>query len=565
MQSRQPAKLFCTLAQSLLLASNWIAGLSSPTPYDCPGCVDTIVGPAVRVGGPTCCLYDSPFVTIRVGDVLRGYSANQQSYLIAEVHGPDSTLNGSPNSSVFLSEPLETGLGRSSNDTDLDFCGSWLNGVLYEPETHITRGFYHEEWKCNYANHSFTNKSIAYAESRDDGLTFAKVGHPHNQIILPAPDNTTATHQTGEGDHGVARINDTYWLYFTEWDVPPGPLGMGVAVSTVSCGGKPLCWNKLLNRSFDSPGVGGNSDNLVNLTGTAVIAAEYRTVASSVRSNTPGTTLFAAVGSRREPFALKPRLSFSRNGIEWAGVPVPLLHTDSSNWTRDASSDDLIGYETIVAPDGGQLLQLYGSAPSSQEGTFLLFYTYLDPGATFQDRYLVMRNVTLRMDSSVEPAAFKARVALSLYRCDLPVSDSGMHGGTNTTKADWWATTAAMTLQPCQASDVTAPVVVTILTSDPTPDGVVGRPLVDCFFEAIGDHMVAVSHDECVGGGGRVLRTLGWVLADAGASNDTPRNTTALYRCYDNTTRNHAVSTSETCLNGSLGAPEFVLGYGFVE
>ena len=55
----------------------------------CPGCVDTVVGPATVVGGPTGDLYDSPFSAIRVAGVIRGYSANQVSELIAVVVGGD--------------------------------------------------------------------------------------------------------------------------------------------------------------------------------------------------------------------------------------------------------------------------------------------------------------------------------------------------------------------------------------------------------------------------------------------------------------------------------------------
>ncbi len=52
--------------------------------------------------------------------------------------------------------------------------------------------------QCDYARNSYTNKSIAYAESTDGGLNFTKAGHPQNQIILPPEGNTTTVHQTGE-------------------------------------------------------------------------------------------------------------------------------------------------------------------------------------------------------------------------------------------------------------------------------------------------------------------------------------------------------------------------------
>lgn len=51
-------------------------------------------------------------------------------------------------------------------------------------------------WFCAqspYRHHLFFYSST--------GRTFTKVGHPHNQIILPPPGNTTGQHDIGEGDH----------------------------------------------------------------------------------------------------------------------------------------------------------------------------------------------------------------------------------------------------------------------------------------------------------------------------------------------------------------------------
>ena len=74
-------------------------------------------------------------------------------------------------------------------------CFTWLR------VSGIVRGYYHQEWNCNYSDHSFTNKSVAYAESHDGGRSFQKPDYPSNSIILPPRGNTTSRHQTGEGDH----------------------------------------------------------------------------------------------------------------------------------------------------------------------------------------------------------------------------------------------------------------------------------------------------------------------------------------------------------------------------
>lgn len=63
---------------------------------------------------------------------------------------------------------VAVGLNRSATDpAALDHCGCWLQAVADLPadKPGVVRGFNHEEFKCDYAHNSYTNKSIAYAES----------------------------------------------------------------------------------------------------------------------------------------------------------------------------------------------------------------------------------------------------------------------------------------------------------------------------------------------------------------------------------------------------------------
>lgn len=91
--------------------------------------------------------YDSPFLAVQVpGYAVRGYSANQISYLVSSGSSVDA----------LLPEPQPLGLNRSSNPADRDFCGSWLNAALPDPRnSSIVHGWYHEEFRCDYQRNSY--------------------------------------------------------------------------------------------------------------------------------------------------------------------------------------------------------------------------------------------------------------------------------------------------------------------------------------------------------------------------------------------------------------------------
>lgn len=177
----------------------------------------------------------------------------------------------------------------------------WLQAVASLPKDPPGRvhGFYHEEYHCDYAHNLFTNKSIAYAESLDGGVSFTKTGWPHNQIIQPPPGNTTSTaargQQVGEGDHSVVVAEESPWLYlfFVEWDVLPGmPVRVGLARSDVASGGVPGSWMKFhcddaADCGFTTKGLGGESSALANITGSA----------ATWRDNHAGGGEYVAIGT----------------------------------------------------------------------------------------------------------------------------------------------------------------------------------------------------------------------------------------------------------------------------
>eukprot|EP00730_Choanoeca_flexa_P020071 TRINITY_DN9811_c0_g1_i2.p1 TRINITY_DN9811_c0_g1~~TRINITY_DN9811_c0_g1_i2.p1 ORF type:complete len:385 (+),score=49.37 TRINITY_DN9811_c0_g1_i2:20-1174(+) len=291
-----------------------------------------------QVGKPTNTNYDSPYAACNVSGIVRGYSGNQISYLVAE----GATAN------AWLPQPLPINLSRG---TGYDTCGEWLNAVVWDEEAGIVRGYYHQEWNCHYSDNSFTNKSVAYAESHDGGRTFIKPGYPNNTIILPPRGNTTRQHQTGQGDHTVVVKGDYMYLYFLDWDGYQHTR-VSVARATRASGGVPGSWWKWYKGNFSQPGLHGNDDMLYNMSS-----------ASSIRCR-----------RRQDDFiALQPngkvglQVIQSADGLHWQKLPVTVVPTDFANWTRGPDSGELYAY---VSPVGN-------AGMHDVDETFWLYYTYL--------------------------------------------------------------------------------------------------------------------------------------------------------------------------------------------
>jgi hypothetical protein len=157
-------------------------------------------------------------------------------------------------------------------------------------------------------------------------------------------------------------------------------------------------------------------------------------------------------------------------------------------------------------------------------------------------RYFVRR----RIDTMRSNAAFAAGgVALTIW-----------HGPTRSAnrRRDRWATTAVV---PSTAGYVRAGTIGAVLVTG----GVHRQRLVDCYITAWGDHMIGLEHECMVGrpGNTTALRTLGFALDDAGAAAANGVGTVTLFRCFDNATKNHAVSIEPDCRG--RGATEFALGH----
>jgi hypothetical protein len=183
-----------------------------------------------------------------------------------------------------------------------------------------------------------------------------------------------------------------------------------------------------------------------------------------------------------------------------------------------------------------------GSVCDSRMWDVFVGRRYLQPGGTFTERYFVRRSVEIEEHTT----PFKAsRVVLTLRRG--PTRDGGRGG-------DWWCSTAVV---PAAENYTKLSTVGAMLVTG----GPGRKPLIDCYIPEWSDHFVAQEGDHCGNGGAIALRTLGFVLDDTGAAAAKAAGvaTVPLYRCFDNATKNHAVSLSESC--DGRGKLEFSVGH----
>lgn len=394
----------------------------------------------------------------------------------------------------------------------------------------------------------FIHKQINRLRGIDGGVSFTKVGWPNNQIIQAAGPNTTATaargDQVGEGDHSVVQFGQWLYLFSLQWDDAPGhPTGVGLARTAVAEGGVPGTWKKFLcgpdnSCGFTAPGIGGNSSMLGNISGSTVT---WRNIsADNVSGDARFVIEFISIGTRGpwhdpEMTGHGPRLAFAQPPameppLTWVQAEEPLVFADDESWARTNASAELYAYPSVVVD------------PS--DGVLWFYYTYLLPGGTFSQRYFVRRRIDVAPRGAHDMGFRGSRVVLTMFQ-------GGPRAGGR--DADWWASTAVM---PPSANYSRVAVVGTMLVT-----GGVGRTkLIDCYIDAWGDHMVS-REAECTVTGTRSLRTLGFVLdADgAAAAKAAGLTTVLLYRCFDNNTKNHAVSLTADC--AGKGVTEFALGH----
>jgi hypothetical protein len=458
--------------------------------------VTTVVGIPEIVGGPTCCMFDSPFLALRLPttNTVVGFTANSNTFLYT---------NGTDVSS-YLNPPLDTGLDPDPSTSSYSHCGKWMNSAVVDPDDNSTiHAFYHQEWKCDYSDGGYTNKSVAYAVSTDGGRTFVPTPAPSaddpaaNQII--AGWNTTSVHQTGEGDHGVVLLGDYLYLFFIEWDSDSsihGGTSSGVARSALSDRGRPGTWWKYFNNSWTSPGVGGKSDT-VNLPGTAVY-------------NVPAVNALVAVGVI---FSASLNVAWSADAVTWEPAAAgPLFTAGWSSWDRNANSSELFGYPALTGVDGTT-----DGLPTTDS---FVYATYLSPGQDFSHRWLVRRPLGLFVSAA---AAAAASSSPSSPTGPPPALASLGLWVSNSTPARTWATTGPVAPDsgPGYARP-SAAIALLVTWAPPSPPGPQLVEVQECRWAGGGGGFVVAltRFNECGAPGsafaaGAVLRTSGWVAQSA--------------------------------------------------
>lgn len=449
------------------------------------------VGPPEIVMGPSTYV-DSPLNAIQVGDTVRAYVGNVETVL----------LEGAGVADLEPTDRVVVGRGR--DETEFDWCGSWLDAVerdLQDPG--LLRAWYHAEADCAYTANQ-THKSIAYAESRDGGLTFTKPDYPDNQVVR-SPYGGASGHHTGRGAPSVVRRDGHFYLYYQ--DVRPDLSTVtAVARAPVSSGGVPGSW-----RNY-TEGADGRGSWTADALGGPATALETTVPASSVSVHTPSDEVVLV---RQHATSGGVVLQVSSDGIHFKALPEPIVPYLASQVRTDwgeVNRQQVIGYTSIVADDGAR----------EWGGSFSLFHLYVFPGGTLRgERYLVRREVTVTEARADQP---RSTIALTEY------VDPG--------SGDTFGTSAPM-LEEYAAGEVLG-----FLLGSPGADR---RPLFECT-SAGGDRFVAAA----CGTGARTGRLVGYVFKEQ------QDGTVGLVRCVTDA-GDRFTTTAEDC--DSRGSSQSELGF----
>ncbi|MDP6947011.1 MAG: hypothetical protein QF464_22875, partial [Myxococcota bacterium] len=358
--------------------------------------------------------------------------------------------------------PYEATLGKSG--VGYDACGVWIQDASWAEDGSMLIWFHAETGDCgDNAISELPLKSMGVAVSHDGGITAEKIG----QIIATSEVSAHPDKITGQGDAGVVRIGDYFYMYILDtFDYQPAWTTQ-VARSHVSDMGMPGTWWKWTGgSSWDAPGIGG--------VGAALPSSYILGHTPSIHAPSGNVALIWHNHAHPAPTGGLV-LSFAPDGLHFTGMKEPLIHFDSvyvNPWNRGEDAPQLLGYPSLVPEQGGD----------AWSDSFRLFYVYLEPGASWHLRNYVQRPVTMvQMDGPQEAQVY---LALSRY--------SSNHG-------DSWVTTApALPVGEYHLEETLGYVM--------TAPGSGRTPLHDCLIESWGDHMLNVGSG-C--GGEETLRIAG--------------------------------------------------------
>jgi len=170
--------------------------------------------------------------------------------------------------------PEGTAISAGTEGT-FDECGAWLMSTYKLTPTHWL-GWYHAENTCDYETF-VTHKTMAFAESFDEGLTWTKTDYPNNQIVTADSANIDPDYDDA-GDGKIIVSGDYFYLFYFG-----GGVGAEIARSPISSEGRPGTWHKyyctdpdeVSTCGYTEPGIGGQDTEIETLTYAGI---SYNTV-----------------------------------------------------------------------------------------------------------------------------------------------------------------------------------------------------------------------------------------------------------------------------------------------
>jgi len=512
------------------------------------------LGPEERIAGPSGDIDTPYFMEKDAAGVLKGYSGNTRS-LVFDI-GADGTLGKS-----------RTILEKGPHRANFDGCGAWLLGSIYKgAEKNDRIGWYHAETDCAYDNDGQTLMSIAFAESKDGGKTWAKPNYPNNRTITAdarlqalAVANKTKpdAHKIDDVGNGkVIKRGEYYYAFFgastyhtTFEQVLAAGDKLHVARSNVKYHGKPGTWFKWYCTDPSQPetckwsekGIGGKS--------TAIPGSDGKS--RFITWNTYLNRYIAIRANGKQGFTL--RASQGANILSWAPKRETLYpevtyknDPEVNDWGYGEPNRNgkrqLYAYASIVSISGIDNNK-DGSVSDETGQQFYLYYVKLYAGHEFDQRNLLRRKVTLLNNhglSRVQLTAYKNDAGQLRMTTELPKAAQGYHIREKASAIGYLATFSAPGYVPlfeCQLPGAKE----FYLLRDNTPEN---AP----YQTSDGKDDWSRCSDEY-----DLVRRVGWI-----ATEPTGEATAPLYRCYSKTRQDRFVSGRADC-NGAT--QRGIIGY----
>jgi hypothetical protein len=434
---------------------------------------------------------DSPFTEIKLPNGrFRGFTAA----------GITFAIDGDQSWDMGGSEVAVLNRGVANGPAS---CGQWIQHV--EPAGNLLLGWVHSETACDYSK-AQTHKSVAFATSADNGLTWKVEGPIISGVSAPTPGKTT-----GEGDCTALDGKDGYYYAYcwqTRSGLPGSTGGVSVSRAPTSNPG-PKNWRKYFNGAWSQPGIGGEATKLEVGGGTS--CARWLTTGETVIvGNLPG----GGYG-----------LFFSQDHINFTPMHEPLLVGDPATWSRPADPYELMAYWSLLDANIGT---------NQLSNHWNLVYMDIQPHEGFSRRYLVFRPI--EVSRSPQPAAPQVGIMLGHWY------NSRLH--------DHWSTTGSV---PGNYTDykLASESGYLMTIADPKSPSVELEDCVNLQGEH-SDHMLSPK-GACEIQGFKRLRPAGWVYS-------APHpGTQPLYSCHSEAEKSHFVALQPNC--DGLGKMEALLGY----